>query len=85
MKVWFEITDTEELEALQKKILDNKRQTEEDDNEWMADTDKLEDYIFQCISTLISMKGAPLYEIREKSNVWEYQACTENKEELYMM
>lgn len=86
MKVWFEITDTEELEALQKKILENKRQTEEENEVWMSDTDKLEDYIFQCLSTLISMKDAPLYEIREKSNVWEYQVNTDDdEEELYTM
>jgi hypothetical protein len=85
MLVSFEITDTKELEALQKKILENKRQTDEEHDTWMSDTDKLEDYIFQCISTLISMKGAPLYEIREKSNVWEYQVCTDDREELYMM
>lgn len=85
MQVCFEITDTEEIKELQKKILENERQTEEEQTAWFSDTDKLEDCIFQCLSTLISMKGDHLYEIGEKSNVWEYQVNTDDNEELYVM
>lgn len=85
MIVSFEITDNKELEELQTKILANKRKTEEENEMWQSDTDKLDDYIFQCLSTLISMRDAHLHEVREKSNIWEYQVCTDDREELYMM
>ena len=85
MLVCFEITDNEELEALQKKVLANKRQTEEENEQWFADTDKIDDYIFQCLSDYISRRDNKDVDYARKSNIWEYQVCTDDKEELYVM
>ena len=91
MLVSFEIIDNKELEKLQNKILANKRETEEENNEWMSDTDKLDDYIFECLSALIEIRKKHshdyenLCEVRDKANIWEYQVCTDDRDELYMM
>lgn len=85
MIVCIEITENEEIKELQKKVLANKRQTVEENEQWQSDTDKIDDYIFQCISDYISMRNADIDYIRSKSNIWEYQVCTDDKEELYML
>ena len=85
MTISFEITETKEMKELQNAILANARETEADDKKWMSDTDKLDEYIFQCLSDFMSRKGnGDITHLRE-SDVWDYQVCTDDGEELYML
>ena len=85
MLVCFEIMENEEIKELQTKVLENKRQTEEEHEAWMSDTDKIDDYIFQCIADLMTRRGCRDANYLRESNVWEYQVCTDDREELYLM
>ena len=85
MIVCFEIMENEELKDLQKKVLANKRRTSKENEVWQADTDKIDDYIFQCISDYMSRRDSTDIDELRKSNIWEYQVCTDDRDELYMM
>lgn len=85
MIVSFEIIDNKELEALQSKILANKRETEEENDVWMSDTDKLDDYIFDSIADFMTRRASKDINYLRESNIWEYQVCTNDREELYML
>lgn len=84
MVISFEITENEAIQALQTKILANKQQTEEERNTWLADVNTLDDYLFKSISEYIDKRnsGKPFYTI--ETNVWEYQVCTNDGEEIHM-
>ena len=85
MLVCFEITDNKQIEELQRKILANKRETEEENDIWTADTDKLDAYIFNSIAEFYTRKTNKEKDYWAKSNIWNYQVNTDANEELYEM